>query len=86
MAWAWTPCKIPHGGIGGVSRENLNSGDLDSTPTEKLYATHSQGVTTEQFGTGRGLRSETQFLGGGDDGGYHSLLGRRKARRLREKG
>ena len=69
-----------------MSRQNLNSGDLDPTPTKKLYATHSQGVTAELLGTGRGLRSETQFLGGGDDGGYHPLLGRMKARRLREKG
>ena len=30
--------QIPHGSVGGVPRENLNSGNLDSPAAEKLDA------------------------------------------------
>ena len=78
--------QIPHGSVGGVSRENLNSGNLGPTAAKKLYATYSKRVTTEQFGTGCGLCGQTQLLGGGDNGGYHAFLGSWKTRRLWEKG
>ena len=81
MACAWTPCRyVPHGSVGRVSRENLNAGNLDSTAAQELYATYtySKRVTTEQFRTGCGLCGQAPLLGGGDNGGYHTLLGRWK--------
>ena len=78
--------EIPQGCIGGVSRENLNPGNLNSTAAEKLDAPYSERVTTEQFSTGCGMCGQAQLMGSSDDGGNHTLLGRRKSRRLWEKG
>ena len=47
----------------GVSRQDLNPGDLNSTAAEELDAPYSQGVTTEQFGPGCGLCSQAQLMG-----------------------
>ena len=77
---------IPQGCVGGVSRENLNPGNLNSTAAEKLDAPYSERVTTEQFGTGCGMCGQAQLMGSSDDGGNHALLGRWKSRRLWEKG
>ena len=48
--------QVPHGSVGGVSRENLDSGNLDSTAAEKLDAPYPERVSTKQFRTGCGLR------------------------------
>ena len=55
--------EVPHGGVGGVSRENLDSGDLNSTAAEELDATNPKGVTTEQLGSGGRLCGHTQQVG-----------------------
>ena len=78
--------EVPHGGVGGMSRENLDSGHLNSTAAEELDATNPKGVTAEQFSSGSGLCRQPQLMGCCHDGGYHTFLGRWESRRLREKG
>ena len=66
--------EITRGGVGGVSRENLDSGDLNSTAAEELDATNPERVTAEQFGSGSRLCGQPQLMGCCHDGGYHSFL------------
>ena len=62
--------EVPHGGVGGVSRENLDSGNLNSTAAEELDATNPKGVTTEQLSSGSGLCGQPQKMGCCHDGGH----------------
>ena len=68
--------EVPHGGVGGVSRENLDSGNLNSTAAEELDATNPKRLTAEQFSSASGLCGQPQKMGCCHDGGYHAFLRR----------
>ena len=66
--------EVPHGGVGGVSRENLDSGHLNSTAAEELDATNPKRVAAEQFGSGSRPSGQPQLMGCCHDSGYYSFL------------